>query len=105
MKTAWAVAILVTLAAGNAAGNNIQYTVTDLGTLGGSWREPAGINDSGQVVGDSSTGSAEDGFLYSNGTMTDLGAARPLASARMAKCWGTLLQLAAIFTAAGRTPT
>ncbi|MDR3415622.1 MAG: hypothetical protein P4L83_05505 [Nevskia sp.] len=52
-----------------------QYTVTSLGTLGGTGIVGNGINDSGQVTGESET--AGDGplhaFLYSNGTMQDLG--------------------------------
>jgi probable HAF family extracellular repeat protein len=51
------------------------YSVTDLGSLGGSSSYAYGINDSGQVVGYSLTaGNALDhAFLYSGGTMNDLG--------------------------------
>ena len=51
--------------------------MTDLGTLGGSSSDATGINDSGQVVGDSwlstAANSGRDAFLYSGGSMTDLG--------------------------------
>jgi probable HAF family extracellular repeat protein len=49
--------------------------MTDLGTLGGSDSMGYGINNVGQIVGFSFTtnNGAEDAFLYSNGTMTDLG--------------------------------
>ena len=52
-----------------------QYTVTDLGTLGGPGSFACGINDSGQVAGYSftSSGYISHAFLYSNGTMADLG--------------------------------
>src|SRR5579864_480337 len=57
-----------------------KYTVTDLGTLGGSFAFAIGINDSGEVVGYSAFANPPPGygysshaFLYSNGTMTDLG--------------------------------
>ena len=52
-----------------------SYNVTDLGTLGGfSSSDAMGINASGQVVGYAQTGSnAARAFLYSDGTMTDLG--------------------------------
>ena len=54
---------------------DIQYSVTDLGTLSGggnSWA--TGINDSGQVVGYAMASSGSyHAFLYSNGKMTDLG--------------------------------
>ena len=43
-----------------------QYTLTDLGTFGGSQSEAFGINASGQVVGYAQTASgASHAFLYS----------------------------------------
>jgi probable HAF family extracellular repeat protein len=47
----------------------------DLGTLGGEYSAGWGINDRGQVVGESSLAgnSAEHAFLYSGGQMQDLG--------------------------------
>jgi probable HAF family extracellular repeat protein len=56
------------------AWGDAQYTVTDLGTLGGSQSYAYGINASGQVVGYSYTASGGPyAFLYGNGTMTNLG--------------------------------
>ena len=53
------------------------WTLTNLGTLSGPngfYAEAAdGINASGQVVGYGVDSSGEVGFLYSNGSMTDLG--------------------------------
>lgn len=50
------------------------YTITELGTLGGSCLGPSAMNDLGTVVGisDTSTGT-QDLFKWSQGTMTDLG--------------------------------
>jgi probable HAF family extracellular repeat protein len=49
-------------------------TPTVLPTLGGGSSSGTAINNNGQVVGTSQTSTgAEDGFLWSNGTMTDLG--------------------------------
>jgi probable HAF family extracellular repeat protein len=50
------------------------YTVKDLGTIpGGIYSAARGINDSGQVVGQSNLGQELHAFLYSNGHMQDLG--------------------------------
>jgi probable HAF family extracellular repeat protein len=52
----------------------VEYTITDLGTLGGPYSYATAINDNGQIVGDSiNTVGANHGFLYSNGSITDLG--------------------------------
>jgi len=73
--------------AGNAATNAFLYlnssgVMTDLGTLGGPDSYAYGINNSGQIVGDADTTVLIPGngnqhyshaFLYSGGSMTDLG--------------------------------
>jgi probable HAF family extracellular repeat protein len=52
----------------------ILYTVTDLGTLGGTYAFGTGINNAGQVTGTSNTsGNTNHAFLYSDGQMIDLG--------------------------------
>ena len=67
------VALVFSVAVGNAWGV-VQYTVTDLGTLGGTDSFAYRINDSGQVVGQTITSSGTyRAFLYSGGVMTDLG--------------------------------
>jgi probable HAF family extracellular repeat protein len=52
----------------------LSYSVTDLGTLGGSYITSAayGINAAGQVVGDTN-GANLEAFLWQNGIMQDLG--------------------------------
>lgn len=50
-------------------------TITDLGTLGGTSSSAGAVNDSGEVVGESTLDdeSIRHAFLYSGGGMTDLG--------------------------------
>jgi probable HAF family extracellular repeat protein len=49
-------------------------TFTDLGSLGGGYTYPRAINNSGQVVGESSTAAGvTHAFLYSGGVLKDLG--------------------------------
>lgn len=56
------------------AATRFSYTVTDLGTLGGSSSQAYGINDAGQVVGKADTSSGfRHAFLWDQGTMNDLG--------------------------------
>jgi len=52
-----------------------RYTVTDLGTLGGTFAQPNTLNNRGQVVGISSLPGDEvaHAFFWDKGTMVDLG--------------------------------
>jgi probable HAF family extracellular repeat protein len=64
---------------GNTANSHSEqvgaFTVTDLGTLGGSKSDALGINNRGEVVGYSLLAgrSTERAFLFSGGKMIDLG--------------------------------
>ena len=51
----------------------VQYTVIDLGTLGGSYSYATQINASGQVVGFAEAAIGQFPFLYSGGKMINLG--------------------------------
>ena len=67
------VVVLLAIVARDALGQ--QYTITDLGTLSGDplGSSAYGLNNAGQVVGSCDYGSYGRAFLYSGGTMQDLG--------------------------------
>ena len=77
-------AALVAVALGSTA-YATQYTVTPLGTLGGTTSYVSGINSTGELAGYSITSAGNtNAFLYSNGAMTNrgtLGGARSGATA------------------------
>jgi probable HAF family extracellular repeat protein len=55
-------------------GEGANALMEDLGTLGGTNSWARGINNAGQIVGESDTASLDTrAFLYENGVMTDLG--------------------------------
>ena len=50
------------------------YTITDLGTLGGSFSQASALNNRGQVAGTSTTKNGDaHGYVWQNGKMTDMG--------------------------------
>ncbi len=53
----------------------LSYTITNLGSLGGTVSVPVDLNNHGEVVGysDTANNAAQHAFLYSHGRMTDLG--------------------------------
>ena len=57
----------------SAAKGQPGYTITDLGTLGGSFSQATAINNPGQIVGSSVNVGNPHAFLYSGGHMFDLG--------------------------------
>ena len=57
----------------NSPAQAVTYTIIDLGTLGAS-SFAENVNEAGQVVGSAFiSGGIHHAFLYSNGTMQDLG--------------------------------
>ena len=62
----------------SAAASAVDWTIEDLGTLGGTYSYAYGINNLGQVVGTAQTSAgAWHAFLYSGGVMTDLNSKLP----------------------------
>lgn len=71
-KTAGAVAAAMFALFNSTA--HASWSVTDIGTLGGSISQALGLNDLGQVVGSSTTSEGNThAFLYSDGQISDLG--------------------------------
>jgi len=70
-------ALLSMLLAGLPASAAVQFTVTDLGTLGGTTSNAYGINAAGQVVGSAMTSgdAVSRAFIWQAGSLQDLGTA------------------------------
>jgi probable HAF family extracellular repeat protein len=65
---------LVCIAAGFQRADAQEYSVVDLGTLGGDSSEATALNESGWVVGVSTTSAGHwQAFLWQQGTMKNLG--------------------------------
>lgn len=68
------IAVGLSIFTATTATTSFSYTVTDLGTLGGSESRAFGVNDAGQVVGWAKTNSGDShAFLWEKGTMKRLG--------------------------------
>src|SRR5690242_17036672 len=68
-----AIAAAVAALAG-AASAAAKYTVTDLGTLGGSFSRGSAIDDAGVVAGSSAAPDGQPhGFVFSGGVLSDIG--------------------------------
>jgi len=85
-----------------------EFTVIDLGTLGGSWSQPGehgALNDQGQVVGRSETATGEiHAFRWDNGVMTDLGTLGQWSEARAINAAGLVIGLRYEECGAGCSP-
>jgi probable HAF family extracellular repeat protein len=69
---------LLGVLSGSSGASSEDYTVTDLGTLGGDYSYAYALNDTGQIVGFSYVSpSSIHAFLYKDGQMRDLNALIP----------------------------
>jgi probable HAF family extracellular repeat protein len=85
MSKIMAVGTLFFLALLAEAASAQDYTVIDLGTLGGKSSSAFAINANGQITGSAATAAGhQHAFLYQNGTMQDLGTFGGTSSAGLA---------------------
>jgi probable HAF family extracellular repeat protein len=88
MKTRWlrhfllglmgtlVIALGLSIFTATTAATRFYYSITDLGTLGGSFSYALSMNDMGQIVGTSQTSSGNSqAFLWQGGVMTNIGTA------------------------------
>lgn len=88
----------------SAQAQNMSYSITDLGTLGGAMSTACSINDRGQVTGKSTTTVGQlHSFLWQDGAMTDLGTLPQLAFSE-ARSINNRGQVAGDSSAAGGPP-
>ena len=79
---------LLIVVGGNALAQAPQYSVTDLGTLGGVSSFGTAINDLGQVTGDSLTSTGVEHAFFYDGTMHDLGTLNNADAGSISRAWG-----------------
>ncbi len=66
--------MVASLAGVRPAAAAMQYTITDLGTLGGTSADASGLNNKGQVVGAAATADGQHhAYVWQGGLMQDLG--------------------------------
>jgi probable HAF family extracellular repeat protein len=94
-RTALVTAIGATLALAGATGQaagNVRFTVTDLGTLGGTTSRAYALNDSGVVVGQSAPLNLNgQAFRWANGSMQQLADGFVVSEARAIDNFGTIV--------------